>query len=379
LNKLLLLKQVNIYFKRFIRKFYKSTTQDSGYYREETSKMITKTSKRSAFFAFAIMLTLALSALLSTASADVPTENNWKGRGAMAHWEETTATSTVTMDAVFAEQYTDGSGAVQVNMLYVKAVHNKFHITSEKIVPLDATDFEWTGTNLHVQKTMKFTFMGPTPTDHLITIDWVASASPQTINYFVNAESATVPLTGKYNAAAANIQIGAATSPHADIYGSTWAMTGTQPTLDTCDASGNLKSTFSQGADIYVTGSYYGESASGNMYVFRDVATWTDGMDITALPSVVKETVAVSSGVIALTPLYPNAQPGLYDIFYDLNSNQQYDVGTDVLCNNVVLTTGGFFVVPEYALGGALLALVSCFAAFAVIRRRDTNPKLATQ
>lgn len=336
-----------------------------------------KTRKYSAFFAFAIISTLALSALLSTASAAVPTENNWKGRGAMAHWVEDTATSTVTMDAVFAEQYTDGSGAVQVNMLYVKAVHNRFGITSETIVPLDDTDFEWTGTNLHVQKTMFFTFSGPEPDDHLITIDWDTTGSTQTLNYFVDSAGTIIPLTGKYNAATADIQISVVGSHHTTTYDSTWAITGTQPTLDTCDASGNLKSTFSQGADIYVTGSYYDESASGKMYVFQDVATWTNGMDITALSSVVEKNVAVSSGVIALTQLYPNAQPGLYDIFYDLNSNQQYDVDADVLCNNVVLTTGGFFVVPEYALGGALLGLISCFAAFAVIHRRDTHPKLA--
>ncbi len=329
--------------------------------------------KCSVLFAIAIISLLALSAVIASASATTPTERNWRGQGAMANWFEAGDTGYVFIEAVFAEQLL-GSGAIQPNVLYVTVTHTAAGggMVSEAKKTLTSSEFTWTADHLHVSATLTFPWVGsPATRDHTITIDWDTTGSPTTTNYFIDETGYQVPVTGQFKAATATIEISAVGSHHLDTYNSKWAITGAQSTLNTCDGTGNEKAVFNAGNTIYGSGVGYSPSKEYPVYVVQDT-TWFAYKPIPARISGTTDKINTdSTGNIPTASLYPGAAPGKYDIVIDVNTNGQYDLGTDVLCDNIV-TTGGFFVVPEYAYG-ALIALISCFAAFALLYGRKLS------
>jgi hypothetical protein len=124
---------------------------------------------------------------------------------------------------------------------------------------------------------------------------------------------------------------------------------------------------FPPGDIIYIHGSNFPFTPPyimTSIFVTPDV-TWTDGMDIPS--GLVAASGPVSSDGETFCAVWNTPQPGKYDIIADINGNGKYDVGTDALIDNVVVTAG-FFVLPEYPIA-ALLALISCFAAFVAFRR----------
>ncbi|MCW4044837.1 MAG: DNRLRE domain-containing protein [Candidatus Bathyarchaeota archaeon] len=149
--------------------------------------------------------------------------------------------------------------------------------------------------------------------------------------------------------------------------------------IESCDAEGNEKDIFQLTDDVWATGEGFEASTSYPIYVVSDAA-WTDGMHI---PDSVSGTISTvyteENGVIMRqTPVWNHPlTPGKYDIVIDVNSNGVYDSGIDVLDDNDIQVTAGFFVIPEYAFG-ALISLAACFAAFAVFKSRLNllHPKL---
>jgi hypothetical protein len=135
--------------------------------------------------------------------------------------------------------------------------------------------------------------------------------------------------------------------------------------IESYHSSGIQDDEFVPGESICVIGSSFNP---GNYptYVVKD-ASWNEPM---AIPTRIAESsvTADSSGNVALTTVWSSATPGKYDIIVDVNGNSQYDAGVDVLLDNKVQITAGFFVIPEYALG-TILALAVCFAGVAVYRR----------
>jgi hypothetical protein len=135
--------------------------------------------------------------------------------------------------------------------------------------------------------------------------------------------------------------------------------------IESYHSSGIQDDEFVPGESICVKGSSF-KLGNYPTYIVKDTS-WSEPM---AIPSRIAESsvTADSSGNVALTSIWSSATPGKYDIIVDVNGNNQYDTGIDVLLDNKVRITAGFFVIPEYALG-TVLALAVCFAGVAVYRR----------
>jgi len=146
----------------------------------------------------------------------------------------------------------------------------------------------------------------------------------------------------------------------------TWSFT-TLVSIESCNQYGSRKDQFNPGETIYVNGSGFSPNTDYNLYIVSDVSIWTNGMDIPT-PIVATSVRSDSAGTINPTAVWGSPLPGKYDIIVDVNDNGRYDIGIDALDDNDIVTTAGFFVIPEYALG-TILALAVCFAGVALYRR----------
>ena len=134
------------------------------------------------------------------------------------------------------------------------------------------------------------------------------------------------------------------------------------PTIESCNSEGIKKDTFDVTEDIYVNGSGFMSNAIYDVYVVDDV-TWTDGMII---PSRVPGTVSIFASSIdgSIPPINIWGSPleiGKYDIVIDGNGNGIYDEGVDAR-DDMDISTGGFFVIPENVLG-TIGVIAACLAA----------------
>ncbi len=121
------------------------------------------------------------------------------------------------------------------------------------------------------------------------------------------------------------------------------------PEIESCELSGAKKDAFDLGDIVYANGSGFSPFTSYDFYIVNDTVTWTDGMPIPArIPGTA---VAVSSDVtgnIPPTVVWSNPQTtGEYDMIVDINGNSVYDVNVDVLDDNDIMVTAGFFI-PEF-------------------------------
>jgi hypothetical protein len=119
------------------------------------------------------------------------------------------------------------------------------------------------------------------------------------------------------------------------------------PTIESCNAAGVVKNSFTTAEDVYVEGSGYGQCMTYDMYVVSDV-DWSDGM---AIPSPISGTatsvMSDASGEISATTAWSGPlTAGKYDIVIDVNGNGYYDAGIDALDDNDIAATAGFIVVP---------------------------------
>jgi hypothetical protein len=142
--------------------------------------------------------------------------------------------------------------------------------------------------------------------------------------------------------------------------------------IDSCDSLGVKKDTFDPSDTIYLHSlglGGYAKSTSYPLYVVSDT-TWTDGMTMpTRIPSTATSVTSDSSGNIPVTGIWsPTLTPGKYDIVIDVNGDGKYNLGVDVLDDGDVVSTAGFFVIPEYAVG-TILALAVCFGGVFVYRK----------
>ena len=134
------------------------------------------------------------------------------------------------------------------------------------------------------------------------------------------------------------------------------------PTIESCNPEGIKKDTFDLTEDIYVNGSGFMSNAIYDIYVVDDV-TWTNGMPI---PPRIPGTEWVVASYIdgSMGPIKVWSSPleiGKYDIVIDGNGNGIYDEGVDAR-DDMDITTGGFFVIPENVLG-TIGVLAACLAA----------------
>jgi hypothetical protein len=119
--------------------------------------------------------------------------------------------------------------------------------------------------------------------------------------------------------------------------------------IESCDAFGVTKNSYSQYEDVYVKGSGFVPSIlyprNPPIYVVEDT-TWTDGMEI---PDRISGTVTTvfsgASGDIEPTLVWSNPlSPGRYDIVVDENTNGYYDQSIDALDDLDIEFKAGFSV-----------------------------------
>lgn len=147
-------------------------------------------------------------------------------------------------------------------------------------------------------------------------------------------------------------------------------------TIQSSNAVGVTVNVFTPVETVYTFGSGYLSEASFNIFVVIHNPSWSTGDTLIDVRSSSTSATASSSGILSTTQLWANPSPGLYDIVADINGNGQYDAGEAI--DNADVTaggTGGFLVVPEYALGG-LAALGACFVGFAAFKKRSSLPQL---
>lgn len=153
-----------------------------------------------------------------------------------------------------------------------------------------------------------------------------------------------------------------------------------EPTIESCDSTGITKDTFAITDDVYLIGYGFSPSTTYDLYIVRDVATWTDG---TPIPMRVFGTATnVTSnafGNVTVSLVWEKLLVlGKYDILVDVNGNGVYDEGVDVLDDNDVEVTAGLNVIPEVPLGTVLagIAMVIAFGAYKKRKTRTPNKQL---
>jgi hypothetical protein len=73
-----------------------------------------------------------------------------------------------------------------------------------------------------------------------------------------------------------------------------------------------------------------------------------------------------------LAAVWSSAMPGTYDVVLDVGGDGDYNEDVDAL-DDIDVSGGGFFVIPEYV-GGTILALAVCFAVVGVYARSKRRP-----
>ena len=144
------------------------------------------------------------------------------------------------------------------------------------------------------------------------------------------------------------------------------------PTIESCNMTGTRKDNFDFGETVYVNGSGYGPSTTYDLYVVEDT-NWTDGMSIPSrVPDTAINVSSDASGEILPTAVWNDTNTfGDFDVIVDINGNGVYDAEIDVLDDNDVHVTAGFFV-PEFAsiLILPLFMTLSLLATLAYKKRR---------
>ncbi|MCW4028582.1 MAG: hypothetical protein NWE92_02900 [Candidatus Bathyarchaeota archaeon] len=118
------------------------------------------------------------------------------------------------------------------------------------------------------------------------------------------------------------------------------------PEIESCNISGNQQDAFSlTDTGVNIKGTGFANSTTYPLHVVVDVQTWLNGMDIPKrLENSLENIGTNTNGEITPTVVWDPTLPGKFDIIIDVNGNSKYDAGVDVLDDNDVQTTAGFFV-----------------------------------
>jgi hypothetical protein len=144
-------------------------------------------------------------------------------------------------------------------------------------------------------------------------------------------------------------------------------------TVESCDLAGVRKDSFNADETVYVNGSGFLPLTPHDLYIVVD-ARWFDGVTLPERISGTAETVSSDfSGRIFPTAVWnPLLTTGKYDIVIDVNRNGHYDEGVDVLDDNDIEVTAGFYI-PEF-LSFLVLPLLMVATLLAVIIYRRKHP-----
>jgi len=147
------------------------------------------------------------------------------------------------------------------------------------------------------------------------------------------------------------------------------------PSGDATDSAGGVQEVYNTGETVYAAGSGFAPNKTVDIYIVDDYA-WTGGEKITGyhVYASLKNAPTNATGSIAPTEIWPNPIPGEYDMVFDANQNEIYDVGVDVVDHpaHPGFTVEGQVQVPALTPIGliALVGLLAIIATSTILRKR---------
>ena len=104
------------------------------------------------------------------------------------------------------------------------------------------------------------------------------------------------------------------------------------PSGDATDSVGGVQEVYNTGETVYATGSGFVPNILVDIYIVDDYA-WVGGEKITdyQVYASLKDVPTNAAGNITAVEIWSNPIPGEYDIVFDANQNEIYDVGVDVV------------------------------------------------
>ncbi|MGB3477666.1 MAG: hypothetical protein WBB67_00730 [bacterium] len=147
------------------------------------------------------------------------------------------------------------------------------------------------------------------------------------------------------------------------------------PSGDATDSAGGVQEVYNTGETVYATGSGFAPNGSVDIYIVDDYA-WVGGEKITGynVYASLKGVPTNATGSIIAVEIWPNPIPGEYDIVFDANQNEYYDIGVDVVDHpaHPGFTVEGQVQVPALTPIGliALLGLLAIIATSTILRKR---------
>ena len=145
------------------------------------------------------------------------------------------------------------------------------------------------------------------------------------------------------------------------------------PSGDATNSVGGVQEKYNTGETVYATGSGFAPNKQVDIYIVGDYA-WIGGEKITDYQVYAsrKDVQTDAAGNITAEEIWPHPRPGEYDIVFDANQNEIYDVGVDVVDhpNHPGFTVFG--KVPALTPVGllALVGLLSIIATSTILRKR---------
>jgi uncharacterized protein (DUF2141 family) len=108
--------------------------------------------------------------------------------------------------------------------------------------------------------------------------------------------------------------------------------------FQTCDSGGTEKTSFNSGNAVYFSAAGLGQSKTYPVYMVNDASAWAVRIPMPTRVSGSTATVSTdSSGNVAATSVYTNAQAGNYAVIVDVDSDGQYDEA-DLLLSGIKVT-----------------------------------------
>jgi uncharacterized repeat protein (TIGR01451 family) len=147
------------------------------------------------------------------------------------------------------------------------------------------------------------------------------------------------------------------------------------PSGDATNPVGGVQEVYNTGETVYATGSGFAPNGSVDIYIVDDYA-WTGGEKITGyhVYASLKDVPTNATGSISPTDIWPNPIPGEYDMVFDANQNEYYDIGVDVVDHpaHPGFTVEGQVQVPALTPIGiaALVGLLAIVATSTILRKR---------
>ncbi|MBN1762389.1 MAG: right-handed parallel beta-helix repeat-containing protein [Methanomicrobia archaeon] len=140
------------------------------------------------------------------------------------------------------------------------------------------------------------------------------------------------------------------------------------------DSGGSEQEVYYTDQTVYATGSGFAPNSEVDIYITED-KHWVDGTPINSTIYAQKHNVTTDgNGSIIGEEIWPNPDPGEYDIVYDTNNNMKFDLGVDAVDNE---NDPGFIVlererVPTLTPVGiaALIGLLSVIAISTIERKK---------